>query len=132
MALTMCINFKGYLSYLADGHRHCSGVARKKEPVSRGSGGRQPPWSWRCFLAEDGKNSCLVTAPSCFRCIITGEWKRLKVSFGWFFLFVCFLVFKILLIWKMYNIFAIPIHWYNDPVELRLHGTRKKTIKREE
>ena len=49
-----------------------SGVAKKKEPVSRESGGGIPP--------EAGKNSCLVTAPSCFRSTITGEWKRLKVS----------------------------------------------------
>lgn len=97
-----------------------SGVARKKEPVSRGSGGGQRPRSWRCFLAEDGKNSCLVTAPSCFRCTITGEWKRLKVSQPALIIFLNTFDLK-----NVQHIRNSYIHWYNDPVELRLHGTRK-------
>ena len=43
-----------------------------------------------------------------------------------FFLFFCLFVFKIHLIWKnVQHIRNSYIHWYNDPVELRLHGTRK-------
>ena len=103
-----------------------SGVATNKEPVSSGSGGGSPLKlemfscrGWQKFMSG---NCSFVFSMHNNWWMITIE--SITASFDFIYIFFLFYLNR----FDLKNVQHIRnsyIHWYNNPVELRLHGTRK-------
>ena len=128
-----------------------SGVARKKRTYKQGVCGAAAPLKLEMFSCRGWQK--FMSGNCSFMFSMHNNWwmktiNSITASFDYIFfyffilfifLFIIFLgVFSYLFFLNRFDLKNVQhirnsyIHWYNDPVELRLHGTRKKTIKREE